>query len=138
LRHLQLPKEFDLFPAAKLVLEEFGGLTFSEVDGQASLEPSLGREIETRIRAYETLLGKQLYPLGKIDGSDVLYIVLDDTGYVYTITDRLEPFASSFDQAIKYIARVCAYKPDEFKRDLESVGLFGKHWEYTPRKPAIG
>ena len=125
---LRLPTGFEPFPVAKRILSEFGDLTFSEDSGRTCLDPSLGERIADEIKEYEIKIGRRLYPIGKVDGGDVLDVLVDETGLVYTLTDRLEPFASSFDQAIKYLACVCAYEQREYQSDLESVGMFDKSW----------
>lgn len=126
---LKLPAGFTAFPEAQRVLAEFGGLKFTKPYGSATLDPSVGEEISEEIHAYEKKLGRALYPVGIIDGGDTLYLLLDESGLVYTLTYRLEPFASSFNQAIKYLVLVCTVNKREQREDLKSIGMFGKFWE---------
>ena len=128
LAELTLPRDRVLFDAAARVLGEFGGLKFVEQHGSADLDPHLADEVATEVTQFEHVTGKRFYPLGKIDGGDVLYLLVDEIGVIWTLSGALEPLASSFEQALRYLVKVCAYKPSEFRADLESIGMYGTSW----------
>lgn len=125
---LTLPRGIEAFDAVRKVLSEFGGLTFRIKSGSTTLDPAVDDKIEGEIRQYAAVLGRPLYPLGITDGGDTIFILIDPEGVVYALGGTLEPLASTFDQAIKYLSRVFTVNQSEQRRDLAAIGLLGKSW----------
>lgn len=125
---LKLPQSLSVFPEAKRILAEFGDLRFSSPAESVHLDPSVGEEIADQIKVYEKKLGRPLYPVGILEGGDTLYLLVDDKGLVYALSDQLEPFASSFERAIGYLVRH-VINGREMKDDLQAAGVLGKVWK---------
>ena len=123
-----MPRGIEAFDAATKVLSEFGGLTFRIESGSTTLDPSTGDEIEDEIKGYAALLGRPLYPLGITGGGDTFFILIDPEGVVYALAGTLEPLASTFDQALKYLSRFFTVDEREQQCDLAAIGLLGKSW----------
>ena len=118
-----------MFPEAQRVLTEFGNLRFGDRNDYVELDPSLGENGADEILPFQEELGTRLYPVGIMEHQDRVYLVVDEKGLVYTVLlDELEPFASSFDQAIEFLVRP-AINRREWEDDLRSVGLVGKVWK---------
>jgi hypothetical protein len=126
---LKLPSGLDVFPEAKRILSEFGGLTVDNRDqSRLDLDPALGEEVMEEIEALCKRIGRPLFPLGAADGCDFMYLLIDNVGRLYILTNRLEPFASSFERALPWLVQG-SMNTREWKEDLQAAGLFGKAWE---------
>jgi hypothetical protein len=122
LRQLRLPISMELFPAAERVLAEFGGLTFGSRTEHIALDPAWGEAFADEIKAYASLIGARLYPIGVMEHQDRHYILIDERGVVYTLIDQLEPLASSFHRAIEFLVRGTTDRK-EIEEDLRSAGI---------------
>jgi len=129
---LEIPPQPSVFPEAKRILSEFGNLVLEhrQDDARVDLRPTLAHDVLDDLRAYSQLVGSPLFPLGVADGCDYMYLIVDERGYVYTLTDQLEPFSSSFDKAIAYLVRG-AMNRRAWEEDLKSANLLGKVWKLS-------
>ncbi len=100
-----LPNGFVLFPRAKEVLEEFGGMHIGRVGpgkecatSDVEINPALAAGLSL-CSASRTDAGALLYPIGEFHHGHAI-LLIDDTGRVHMYFDHLEPFADSFDQAL--------------------------------------
>jgi hypothetical protein len=121
-----------MFTKAEAVLREFGNLEFGPWHDNVKFDPSAAEDAVDEIRRYSELLGRKLYPLG-VWGEDTerIFILIDETGIVYTLIDRLEPLASCFDRALEFL--IWRYSSRDKMRDhLRQAGLFGKEWRVSP------
>ena len=136
---LDLPSGLEVFPEAKRILTEYGGLKFQRSSEVVHLDPSTAEPIVGQIRRYEEASGRRLYPLGFYEHQDQLYLLIDDQGVVYTLTllddapeplasSALEPLASSFERALESLLGGSRLQR-EAHEDLRSIGLQGKVWE---------
>lgn len=124
---VSLPKSFSVFPSAKEAIAEFGNLKFQESSELVHLDPSEGERVAEEISRYERKVGCSLYPIGILDGGDTIYLLIDETGIVYTLSDGLRPFALTFHRAIEYLVSHRAGVDPA----LEKVGLHQKVWTLT-------
>jgi hypothetical protein len=101
--HLDMPRGYDLFPAAERVLLEFGGIkvgTYGKglecCTNDVEISPIVGERVPVS-NVYNRL---KLFPLGWYDHCNV-YIFIDEKGQIHTYFDGLfEYFAPDFDKAI--------------------------------------
>jgi hypothetical protein len=131
---LTLPTCLDVFAAAQQVLSEFGNLHFVTDDSHIILDPSLAEEVCETLKALQTEIGSRLYPLGIIDGGEYMYLIIDENGYIYFLTDILEPYASTFGRAIEFLVGPRIVRK-EMEQDLRNAGLFGKVWRVGKNMP---
>lgn len=122
-----MPAQIVAFPEAERGLSEYGNLEFKEPSQHVRIDPSVGEEIIEEIRKYEEQIGTSLYPIGILEGGDTLFLLIDTRGVVYAMSDELEPFASSLDRAIEYLARP-GTRSREWRTDLGAIGMVGKKW----------
>lgn len=145
---LCLPRQSHVFPEAKRILTEFGGLKFGRPSQTiVDLDPAVGDEVAQPIAAFEQKIGRRLFPLGYYEHQDRIHLVVDDDGIVYTLQvgfgpldssghepiewAELEPLASSFELAIDYLLRGNVSK-SETHGDLESIKMLGMIWKLGP------
>ena len=121
---LTLPNSFVVFPAARLTLSRYGNLTFRHPSETVTLDPSAGEEAAEEIAAFEKELGFSLYPIGLLDGGDTIYLLIDERGVVYSMSDELQAFALTADRAVEYLVR----HDGGFDDELDSIGMLGKTW----------
>jgi hypothetical protein len=121
------PPQFEVFPVAKRILSEFGNLKIGPSTDITVLVPMAATEVANEIRSYEVMVGKKLYPLGYREHQDREYLIVDDIGRIYLLTDGLKAMASSFERALPYIVWQRIRRKD-LKADLEPIGLYGKVW----------
>jgi hypothetical protein len=105
-------------------LAEFGNLKFRDSSELVSLDPSEGERIAEEISRYEGKVGRSLYPIGILDGGDTLYLLIDETGVVYTLGNELRPLALTIHRAIEYLVSHRAGEDPALKQ----VGLHHKVW----------
>jgi len=108
-RSLSPPPRFALFPKAEEVLKEFGGLRFGTcgpgVDFAASdlvIDPGLAIHLKEELKDYERAAGSRLYPLGEVHRG-YGYLVIDELGRTYLLSDELVPFAASFSRTLEML-----------------------------------
>lgn len=96
-----------LFPVAEAVLREFGGLRFGHcgagVDFATSdvvIDPGLAVHLKAELDGYGRPLGTRLFPLGEVHRGHG-YLVIDEQGRAYLLSDELSPLAASFSQALE-------------------------------------
>jgi hypothetical protein len=104
---LLAPDGLTLFPVAEAVLREFGGLRFGEcgagVDFATSdvvIDPRLAVHLKAELDEYGRPLGTRLFPLGEVHRGHG-YLVIDEQGRTYLLSDKLSPLAVSFSQALE-------------------------------------
>ena len=124
---LRLPPSFELLPEAKRILAEFGGLKFGQRTNFTWFDPSAGEEVVGEIRQFEVLCGHRLYPLGFREHQDREYLLVDESGVIYLLSDGLQPFASSFNRALQLLFWKVQRRV-QIDRDLQSTGMAGKNW----------
>ena len=95
------------FPAARVVLAEFGGLQFGVVgDGvdfarsDVDLRPSWPDRQFTGYHDLNRIVGEALYPLGEIDRGNA-DLLIDESGRVYIVMDKLQFIAPTFRDALE-------------------------------------
>jgi SUKH-3 immunity protein len=98
---------FALFAKAQGVLSEFNGLHFGKcgpgidfATSDVEIDPNLALHLAPELRAYETSRGTRLFPLGEVHRGHG-FLVIDEQGNMYLLSDELEPFAPSFSQALE-------------------------------------
>jgi hypothetical protein len=107
-RHKALdPSLSDSFEAASIVLEEFYGLHFGHcgagiecATSDVNIDPRLGEHLADELRSIEQTMGVRLCSLGEVHRGHG-YLVIDDQGRTYLLSDNLEPFATSFPEALE-------------------------------------
>ena len=130
---LKLPPSLTVFPKAKEILAEYGGLRFGDSDYFEHLDPYTGEEVADLIKQFEQKLEKRFYPVGIIAGQDEEYILVDEKGVVFLLSDDgktawLKPWVSSFDRAIILICGRMSSLNDE--EGLQKVGMSSKQeWQ---------
>lgn len=125
---LQLPSELAIFPEARRVLSEFGGLSFGNSNKHVCLDPLTAGEIYGHIGTLECAMGCRLYPVGVWEHQDPMYVLVNERGIVFIIeANECRPLASSFDRAIEYIVRQ-KWDREEKEEDLGRLGMVGKSW----------
>jgi hypothetical protein len=79
------------------------------------------------IHDYEKQLGSHLYPLGC---DDCVFFLIDEQGHIYAMDNTLDPLASSFEQALKYLlaGHLASVTRSEYETDLQAAGLLGQSW----------
>ncbi|HEX2973072.1 MAG TPA: SUKH-3 domain-containing protein [Tepidisphaeraceae bacterium] len=132
---LRLPMSFELFPAAKRVLAEFGNLKFGNSSERTWLDPSSGDEVADRIWECEGKLGRRLYPIGYYEHQDRDYYLIDESGIVYELWgDTLEPLASSIERALEHVFLRGMRRNRDIDEDLKAIGMQGKQWHLDERQ----
>lgn len=98
-----------LFPKAEEVLRQFRGLHFGEcgpgidcATSDVEIDPSLALYLLPEIEALALTLGTRLFPLGEVCRGHG-YLIMDEQGATYLLSDVLEPYASSFAQALEML-----------------------------------
>ena len=104
-----LPVQFTTFQEAEKVLKEFGGLRIGKcgagIDfaaGDVEIDPGLAVHLKKELDDYERALKLKLYPLGEAYRGDV-YLVIDERGQTYLLSDELAPFAPSFPRTLEML-----------------------------------
>jgi len=97
---------FELFPAARSALTEFGALHFSGSGAgvdcaiePVSLDPSLAIGEEDRFKGFEKQLAVKLFPLGEAVGGHV-FLAIGDDGRVFTIMESAWLVGENIDDAL--------------------------------------
>jgi len=105
--NLRLPMSLVAFPAAKSILNRFGGLRFGSRNEHVVLEPTEALVYNPDlIRRCERILGRQFYPIGYQEHQDREPILVDVSGAVYIVFgDDLYRVADSFDAVLSKVAR---------------------------------
>src|SRR5262249_55267334 len=124
-------RSFSPFPAAERALAEFGNLKYLRRSYRFSLDPTLGEPIAEQIHNLERKIGRRLYPVGTLYGGGFSWILIDEDGRVYTFNVVLNPMASSFDRAVRYLVSGKISRQDQ-EEDLRSIEMLGKVWELDP------
>lgn len=106
---LQLPSDFDIFPAALQVLREFGmlrvggaGVGTDRARSTLDLNPSLAEGEFDRFEPFEDRIGDKLYPLGEVDGG-YGFLAIDTQGRVFWVMDFIQFVAERFDEALEVL-----------------------------------
>lgn len=101
------PDGLTLFPVAEAVLGEFGGLRFGKcgagVDFTTSdvvIDPGLAVHLKAELDDLGRFLGTRLFPLGEVHRGHG-FLVIDEQGRTYLLSDELSPLAASFSQALE-------------------------------------
>lgn len=101
------PDGLTLFPVAEAVLREFGALRFGRcgpgVDFATSdvvIDPGLAVHLKAELDECGRPLGTRLFPLGEVHRGHG-YLVIDEQGRTYLLSDELSPLAASFSQALE-------------------------------------
>jgi hypothetical protein len=124
---LKLPPSFEAFPEAKRILARYGGLTFGPKTDYTRFDPSAGEEVADDIKEYQKQVGRRLYPVGYREHQDREYLLVDEAGIIYLLTDELRPMASSFERLLGYIVWKVERRRD-IDEELRPHGLAGKAW----------
>lgn len=125
---LEISSEFTLFPRAREVLAEFGGLRFgSNGPGiecarlEAYINPSIANHTGPIIKKYENILNTRLFPLGGFGDSDG-YLIIDEEGRIYAlpiVSYKLVPLAPTFFEALEFLLLGKKLTP----RQIEAIWL---------------
>lgn len=106
---LELPADFEIFPAALQVLKEFGmlrvGTGGTGIDRARStlyLNPRLADGESDRFEPFESQIGDRLYPLGEVDGG-YGFLAIDRRGRVFWIMDFVQFVAEKFDESLEVL-----------------------------------
>jgi hypothetical protein len=108
---VKLAEGFTLFPAAKSVLDEFGGLIIGERGpGRAKakavieMDPSSGEHLVETYKAYEHDQGVLLYPIGS-EHLEIVYLLIDAEGrcYLNVDTDIWRKVATTFERSLEIL-----------------------------------
>ena len=96
------PDGLTLFPVAEAVLREFGecgpGVDFATSD--VVIDPGVAVHLKSELDEYGRPLGTRLFPLGEVHRGHG-YLVIDEQGRTYLLSDELSPLAASFSQALE-------------------------------------
>lgn len=124
---LRLPSDFTVFPAAKQVLREFGGLHCGErgpgiecARATLDLDPSLAEGEADRFHLYSQRIGGRLYPLGEGDDGHYFVAIAED-GRVFLIMDFLMYVADRFDHALEHLLRGRRAHPVDERGNIASA-----------------
>lgn len=108
-RSVSPPPQFDLFPKAEEVLKEFGDLRFGAcgagIDFATSdvvIDPGLAIDLKEELDRYEQTVETKLYPLGEVHRGHG-YLLIDEQGRTYLLSDKLAPFAPSFSRTLEML-----------------------------------
>ena len=95
------------FPAAYVVLREFGGLHVGEVGpglecatSDVHIDPTIAAHLSPELIEYGQRMDTQLFVLGEFHRSHG-YLVIDIDGKTYLLNDSLIPFADSFPESLE-------------------------------------
>lgn len=95
------------FEAARKVLSEFGGLHIGQcgpgvecATSDVHIEPSVNADFEHELRNYENTLHTKLFALGGVH-RDHGYLIIAENGKTYLLSDSLDEFERSFDEALE-------------------------------------
>ena len=109
LSQLTLPLGFEHFKAADTILAEFGGLKIGEcgrgierATSDLEIDPSLCDGLEGQLAEASDRRKVKLYPLGEVHHGHGCVIV-DEIGIIYLLSDVLEKWADSFDEALEIL-----------------------------------
>jgi hypothetical protein len=104
---LDTPGSFQMFPRAREVLLEFGGLRVEQagpgVDCARApfhVEPTLALGESDRFRSHEATVGARLYPLGEAMGGHAFLAMAED-GRIFFLMDDTRYLGPSFDEALE-------------------------------------
>ncbi|WP_165250808.1 SUKH-3 domain-containing protein [Paludisphaera soli] len=143
---LRLPTGLEVFPEARRILAQYGGLRFSTVPFEVViLDPCRDQDEVSRIRDASRLLNKRLYRVGYQEVQDRLYLLLDETGWIYTLEGGVGPDehgnwvveaavriqASSFERALPYLTRG-EVDVAQGEADLRAAGITSQAWTVGP------
>ena len=128
-----------IFPEARRILAEFGGLRFGPPHEIYDLGPSTNAEVADRLEEFGQLIQSRLYCVGYYEHQDRIYFIVGEDGTTYTLiegydendeeTSELEPLASSFERLIDLFTRT-AHRSETIE-DLRAIGLLGRIWFLT-------
>lgn len=106
-----LREEFVLFPAARRVLEQFGGIEVRQTGpgeecakSSFRVDPSLAWGEGDRFQMFSQKLGTVLYPLGDIDGGHA-FLAVGDNGQVFALMDVVSLVGASITDALERLVR---------------------------------
>jgi hypothetical protein len=106
---LLAPGQFALFPRAQEVLAEFGGLHVGEcgsgidcATSDVQIDPRLCVHLAAELKSLEEALKTRLYPLGEVHRGHG-YLILDELGRTYLLSDELEPFTATFARCLELL-----------------------------------
>lgn len=98
-----------LFNKAEDVLNEFGGLHFGNcgpgidcATSDVKIDPSVAVHLAPELRTYASARSTRLFPLGEVHRGHG-YLVIDEAGNIYLLSDVLEPFAPTFPQSLELL-----------------------------------
>lgn len=133
--NIEWPRDIPAFEAARKILSEFGGLKFRTRQSIIEIKPYIHNDTLQEIPFYEEKIGTKLFPIAEVTIGDTLDILVDPDGHIYTLYPfhSVEPLASSFSVALKYL--VNGFKIDDaaVQEDLSKIGLAEKAWKWTNR-----
>jgi hypothetical protein len=103
------PGGFQMFPAARGALEEFGGLRvdrrgpgINRAKSSFRIDPTVAKLEYDRFHDFESELGVRLYPLGEVDDGHA-YLAVDESGRAYLLMEEL------FDQYPSVLAALASF-----------------------------
>ena len=106
---VELPKEYEIFPAAIEALMEFGHLQVGQdapgIECARSIivfEPTLSSGAWDWCLIYSKLLGTDLYLLGEVDNQNI-HLAIDPQGRVFLVSQDLMFVDDNFDTALEKI-----------------------------------
>jgi hypothetical protein len=106
---IPLAGEYQPFPNAQIVLAEFGGLHIGDcgagVDCARSdieIDPNLAIHLFPELKAVERSINSRLFPLGEVHRGHG-YLVIDENGRIYLLSDELSRFAPSFARSLELL-----------------------------------
>ncbi len=95
--------EFELFPAAEVVIKEFFGLRLPALGGgSVEINPVLAVGLKDHMDELSASHGVAFFPLGEIDGGDA-WLLIDEKGRLYSWFGSLLQMGEYFDDGLKRI-----------------------------------
>jgi hypothetical protein len=99
----------DLFPKAEEVLREFGGLHLGEcgpgiecATSDVEIDPNLTVHLASDLAQFAASKKLKLYPLAEVHRGHG-FLIIDEHGRVYLLSDDLVPFAPTFGQGLELL-----------------------------------
>lgn len=127
LETLALPADVELFDQARVILSEYGGLEFGDVNEKTWMLPNLEPGVIQEMKALSPIVGRNLYPLGYREHQDREYFFTDEEGVIYLLADdELRPFGCSFADALVQMISKRANR--RVRKRLEAQSLLGERW----------
>lgn len=142
---IKYPASLTPFPEAVRVLSQFGMLRFGYTRGDliVRLDPQRCDGFTEQILAFQSHLGRLVFPLGDMVIQDVWRLLIDESGIIYAISEfpenraltiwifEFEVFAPSFEWAILKMIAPQGATSLRSQSVLKEIGLLGRVYLLT-------